>query len=113
MTRIVLYLIVFIAVALVTGGAFNGLLRLLHHQPHTSGADNDARREDQCRQCGAGVLDHGTVCGQAALGNRRLQQVGDGGGPFGPEAGVVFLVVFLAVGTLTGVLLLRAAVKRG
>jgi len=30
-----------------------------------------------------------------------------------PEAGVVFLVVFLAVGTLTGVLLLRAAVKRG
>jgi len=35
MTRIVLYLIVFIAIALVTGGAFNGLLRLLHHRPHT------------------------------------------------------------------------------
>ncbi len=31
------------------------------------------------------------------------------GGPFGPEAGVVFLVV----GTLTGVLLLRAAIQRG
>ncbi len=31
------------------------------------------------------------------------------GGPFGPEAGVVFL----AVGTLTGVFLLRAAVRRG
>lgn len=31
------------------------------------------------------------------------------GGPFGPEAGVVLL----AIGTLTGVLLLRAAIRRG
>ena len=45
------------------------------------------------------TLLHATLSGPALLT----------GGPFGPEAGLVFL----AVGTLTGVLLLRAAVRRG
>ena len=34
-TRIVLYLVVFAALAFLTGEAFNGLLRVLHHRPHT------------------------------------------------------------------------------
>ena len=45
------------------------------------------------------TLLHATLSGPALLT----------GGPFGPEAGLVFL----AVGTLTGVLLLRAAIKKG
>ena len=34
-TRMVLYLVVFAALAFLTGAAFNLLLRVLHHRPHT------------------------------------------------------------------------------